>query len=336
MLVNLIKKCSILLLLFVGTLNAHCIVFVHIGPSIPPHLFHTFAQARQFNNCPIYLIANQICLETISAELTAQNITFVSCESLTPSINHQNFSKGTMNSKGTRFDAFWVYTSERFFYLQEFVSQHNLNDVFHLEGDVMLYVDLEELLPIFKKRYDGMIGATFENDNRCCAAFMYISIPDPLNLLVEFYPKRTSVVESDMEALANFKKKYHKIYIDDLPIVLPEYAIDHPLTFYNPTLFYIETSNQPKSFSNNFDDFNAIFDAAAWGVYLAGWDSYWHEESFPGMISQYCIFKPSLFGFHWEVDEKGRLIPFVTYKNKSMRIYNLHITNKIKIPDFFS
>lgn len=324
----MIRATFLLLLLFSGKLLAHCIVFIHIGPTLPEHLTGSIKQARLFNkDCPIYLIASQASLENQSSTLTEHNIIYVSCESLAPSLSHQEFWEANTNWTGGNF---WIYTSERFFYLEEFVAQNQLQDVFHLESDMMLYADLEELLPTFRAHYEGMIGATFENDHRCVPGFMYISNSTPLTQLALSYPKQIDVFQSDMEALANFKNLHQKIYIDYLPIVSPEYSRDHLLEVFS------QASKEPEAFSNHIADFDAIFDGAAWGIYLAGWDSFYHAECYPGVITPYSVFNPSFFEFRWDVDLEGRRIPVVTYNNKSMRLCNLHITNKIKIKDFSS
>lgn len=321
--------CILCFLMCISSLHAHSIVFVHLGPSLPNHLSTTIAQARLFNlKCPIYLIANRICLDESSSLMKTQNVTPVACESLIRSTAHHKFSHGNKRWRG---GAFWIYTSERFFYLEEFVRQNELHDVFHLENDMMLYVDLEELLPIFRKYYRNMIAATFENDERVVPGFMYISSPRPLSYLVESFPKRIAIDQTDMESVANFKKSHYKVMIDHLPIVVPEYALDRSLSSHLSGV-----SKDPQSFSNHVEKFDSIFDAAAWGIYLAGWDSAFHAACYPGEITPYCIFNPSFFQFHWEIDGIGRRIPFVSYRGKSIRINNLHITNKKRITDFLS
>ena len=318
---------KILCLLFAGSLSAYSIVFIHIGSSLPNHLPVAISQARLFNReCPIYLVANQKAIDSTSA-LNESDVTCIACESLAPSIIHQEFLNCSEHDWGGR--GFWVYTSERFFYLQELVSQHNLSDVFHLENDVMLYVNLEDMLPLFTQLYGKMIAATFENDQRCVPGFLYIPSHEPLDVLIESFPRCISINQTDMESIAIFKSKYHKIWIDYLPIVLPEYAYDHPIEF-------AKKSNSFEWFSNYFSEFGSVFDAAAFGVFLAGWDATFHAECNAGEITPHCVFNPSYFGFEWELDQEGRRIPFVSYNGKKMRINNLHITNKHKIGNFHS
>ena len=148
----------------------YSIVFVHIGPTLPAHLKTSLSQARLFNeSCPIYLIANQEALIPKSDELDREGITGIPCETLRKTPVHSAFCNSIKFPPG-----FARYTSERFLYLYDFMEQYRRKNVFHLENDNMLYVDLEELLPIFQANYPG-IAATFDNDERCIAGFMYIA-----------------------------------------------------------------------------------------------------------------------------------------------------------------
>lgn len=143
---------------FAPILEAHSIVFVHIGPKLPAHLSTSVAQARLFNEtCSIFLVVNSEAINYADPSLYENQVTFVSCESLKPSKSHQRFRSNSNQDKS--FDGLWIYSSERFFYLEELIAEYNLCDVFHLESDVMLYADLEGFLPTFTKRYKGMIGA---------------------------------------------------------------------------------------------------------------------------------------------------------------------------------
>ena len=310
-------------------LNAHSIVFIHIGTSFPEHVTHSISQARLFNKeCPIYLIAYGSTLAKEFSKFAEFSVTPVPCESLQLSEHHLKFR----NCKSHNFTAngFWVYTSERFFYLDDFVRQYNLSDVFHLENDVMLYTDLSDHLSSFQKYYKGMIGATFENDTRCVPGFVYISNSKPLGHLVDSFPDCVLPDTSEMATIAKFKDSNLNVYIDYLPVVPSQYIDDHKLEL-------SKVSKEFKLYSNHFEDFASVFDAAAFGVYLGGWDSYAHPETGePGQISPHSNFNASYFDITWKIDGEGRRIPFITYKGKQTRINNLHITNKVRIPAFHS
>lgn len=314
---------------FIQGLHAHSIAFVHIGANFPSHLYKTVLQARLFNEeCPIFLIAPQSAIQNIDRSFEDLRVTLIPCESLISSKAHIDF---IMNpQQDWSFEGLWVYSSERFFYLEELIRQYNLSEVFHIESDVLLYTDLETFLPVFRRRYQGMLGAVFENDRRCVPSILYIADIMPIKALIDFYPKKVHVMQSDMDIIASFKDKYHQVFIDFLPITVPEYSKDYPL------IGASIISKIPELYSNNVEEFGAIFDGAAFGIYLAGWNSRWHPNNGPGVISEYSVINPSLFTLNWEVDFKGRIVPFVFYKDKKIQIVNLHITNKSMIDQFLS
>jgi hypothetical protein len=303
--------------------NSFSIVFVHMGPSLPEYIKVSTDQARLFNkNCPIYLIANESAFKNSSLNL--DDIIFISCESLKKSENHLNFMKDAKLGKG-----FWNNTTERFFYIDDFIKEYGIKHLFHMENDVMLYMDLEKTLKIFKKNYQNKIAATFDNDNRAIAGFLYIDNEEPLDKLCEFISNNVTKGGNDMIFLSNFKKECSRKYIDHLPIITPLYVEENELKnlignkAFQKDLYYL-----------NFDQFNSIFDAAAIGQYLGGIDPI-HGKSSPGFINESCLFNPKKCLFYWEEDEEGRLVPFISYKDESFHINNLHIHSK-RLKDFYS
>lgn len=319
-----------MLLFFPFLCFSHSIVFIHIGEGIPSYLIDSASQARLFNpDCPIFLIVNQKnvsrCVDELHS-LKKLNVTFVTCESLNPSEAHIAFKADALHDYSV--GGFWVYTSERFFYLEELMTKFDLQDVIHLENDVLLFENLEKLLPVFRNRYENMIGATFEADTRCVPGFMYIHNSKPLQILVRGFNSAASVHNSDMETLSRFKNKYQNVWIDFLPIIVPEYFLSQD---YNS-----KKVSDIKNYYNNIDQFRSIFDAAALGIYLAGWDSRYHEECHPGEITPHCVFNASHVNILWEVDGQGRKVPYMEYRGEKWKINNLHLTNKSRLHDFLS
>lgn len=305
----------------ISVLSAHSIVFVHIGPDLPDYLPVAVEQARLFNpECPIYVIGNQAAFQTARFSLDA-SVQRIACETLACSKSHETFRAQSRLDRRT-FQGFWTFTSERFFYLEELVRQYALEDVFHLENDVMLYADLTTLLPLFQRHYGGKIGATFDNEARCIPGFVYISQAKPLSELVTLMAARASAGKNDMEMFQEFKTRYGTLYIDNLPVVIPAYGRDYRLRTPNGA-----TTANPDRFSQNFADFQSIFDAAAIGQYLGG-ISPRNGPAVPGFINESCLFNPSVFSYEWKRDVQGRLVPFLQYKGAEYRINNLHIHSK--------
>ena len=83
-------------------------------------------------------------------------------------------------------EKFWRYTTERFLYLNDFLQKFPQKNVFHLEYDNMLYVDLEELLPVLEKHYLDKIGMTLDFDDRAIGGFLYFNNPNNLQQFAKF------------------------------------------------------------------------------------------------------------------------------------------------------
>jgi len=301
------------------------LVYVHIGDTIPPYAYVTFEQARLFNkNTNIILIANEKAFASSSYNFDFYNIQKVPCESLATSIYHQNFNKHSkLDPKGR--DGFWRKTTERFFYIHEYMETHDINHVIHLEYDNMLYANIASMATVFE-HYKG-IAAVFDSDNRCIPSFMYIPHKKAIEHFVQFTSQHAAKGYSDMKILARYKKTYPEDIIDQLPIIMPEYLAQYPL---------INTRGQkpshPHNYYKNIHQFNSIFDGSALGQYLGGIDPR-NGISKPGFINETCIFNPSLLLIKWYKDDQQRNIPFALCSGKANRINNLHINSK-KLKEF--
>ncbi len=306
----------------------YSVVYVHIGSQIPSYLHDAIAQARLFNQeVPIYLITNKQALNLIETSFGKQyNIIFVTCESLFQSKEHKQFLSWT-SLDSSFWDGFWRRATERFFYLHELMISKNLQHVFHIENDNMLYVDLAQLFPVFKT-YAG-IAAVFDNDDRCIPSFMYIPHQKVMDDFVAFVAENAKRGLNDMSITAQYRKERSCGDIDNLPVIMRAYAEHHVLQDsmgnrpQNPSLYYHKS-----------DAFKSIFDGAALGQYLGGIDPR-IGLSKPGFVNETTVFDPSFFDFEWILDEFGRRIPYMVFANKKYRINNLHIHSK-KLHEFRS
>ncbi len=314
----------VFLFLFVlNTLFAadYSIVFVHIGKQLPAYIEVALVQARAFNpDCPIILVANESALKNYPPKYPETNVTFVTCESLKRTEAHTLFSQRSgLNAQWG--NGFWLYTSERFLYLNDLIAQYNLKNIFHLENDNMLYVNLGDLLPIFESKYQGL-GITMDNDHRCIPGFVYISNPDIMSSLAKFFADHASESNNDMVVLERFRNACGADKVDNLPIIMKEYVDTQPMI--SPSGHVAKNKYQ---YCQNIYLFDSIFDAAAIGQYLGG-TSPLNGEVLSGFINESCVFNPSLLKYEWVIDEEGRRVPFVIYGNNKVRINSLHIHSK--------
>ncbi|NGX58299.1 MAG: hypothetical protein K940chlam3_01204 [Chlamydiae bacterium] len=311
------KRILLLFTLFFTILSANSysaddvnIVFVHIGPVIPPYAHDAIQQAHLFNpEGDIYMLGNQTALDQFNDPYAIQ----IALESLSPTHDHQRFIKIYCVP-----DGLFRFSMERFFYLDEFINLFDLHDVFHLEYDNMLYVDLKSLLLLFRK-YTPTLGGTFDNDGRCVPGFVYVSGSEAIRDLASFIGKNSQRSYNDMEMLAYYKNCTRKKGIDHLPIIHISYASENKLL--SPMG---HVAKNPHDYSRHVDEFDSIFDAAAIGQYLGGTDPN-HTVSKPGFINESCVFNPEKLTYIWEADDCGRLIPYAIYKEEKRRINNLHV-----------
>jgi hypothetical protein len=301
----------------------HALVFIHIGTQLPSYIEDALHQARLFNEtCPIYVAASQQALNGLSPKARQARPIEVPLETLQKTQKHDQFLQNSPLDRAF-WGGFWLFTTERFFYLEEVIAKYQLENVFHLENDNLLYVDLTQLLPIFTKHYEG-IGATLDNDDRCIPGFVYIRNQKAISSLTQFLADFAHTGKTDMQFLAAFRQRAQKEEIDHLPIIMQSYFHAHP----GITKSGIKVQN-PFVFANHQDDFQSVFDAAALGQYLGGTDARVRGKrpNF-GFVNESCVFNPSLLFFHWLTDEKNRKVPYIEFKGKMCRINNLHMHSK--------
>jgi hypothetical protein len=294
------------------------IVFIHLGTALPPFLSTALNQARLFNpNAAIVLIASQAALD--ATPIADDGWIVLPAESIQKTVHHTQFSRSSHLDRSFR-EGFWFYTTERIFYLDDFITQYNLTDVFHLENDNLLYCNLGELLPVFRANYKG-IAIPFEQDFRGGAGFLFAANHIGISAFAEHLRDSISLNKSEMELLGTFKKKFGNQYIEQLPVITPTYIRDHlPLTdasgrkdLFNPTSYHL-----------HIDQFQSIFDMCSYGQYVGGIDPRNAPEG-PGYVNPSAIFKCSELQIVWEDDDQMRTIPYVVYRGEKYRINNLHI-----------
>lgn len=315
-LLTLAVSCLILVMPHTGfaTDKTHCLVFVHIGNQFPRHVPISIAQARLFNrDCPIYLIGNSAAFSAAEEKIDAIPV-FI--ESLDLSSSHKQYITAT------KMTDFWRYALERFLYLDDFIQQSQLQDVFHLENDVMLYFNLSQKLSTFQRCYPNMMASVFDCDQRCIPSFVYFANPSTSQLLACFIADRSHLGCTDMELLSLFKDMFYKSRGDHLPILIPSYADDYPLTN-----IFRNTARNAEPYFNHLDQLGLIFDAAALGQFFGGIDPILGPSK-PGFMGEASVFLPMYFDFQWLQDEEGRWIPYISYNHQTYPIANLHIHSK--------
>lgn len=307
----------VLLAIFVSNVSNCSFVLVHLGKQLPPYIFTCISQIRLFNPVEdLYLIAEEEALsEYIQKKLIKKNVHIIYTSTLEKTSHHEIFLKNSRLDTSFK-EGFWLKTSERFFYIESLMKHLDLHDVIHLENDVLIYFALSDYINSFDS-YNN-IAAIFDADDRCIASLIYFKNGTSIEFLTRFIANKSSKNFNDMEVIALFKREMGDQYINNLPIITPEFVRIQPL---KNKLGH--TTQTPHLYYNNIELFNSIFDAAALGQYVGGTDPMHGHK--PGFVNERCLFDASRLTIIWKEDYQKRKIPYAEYEGKEVKINNLHI-----------
>lgn len=206
--------------------------------------------------------------------------------------NKSNLDKNFRNG-------FWHNASKRMFILNEYMKQHRIKNVIHLENDVLLYSDMNY-------EFDEKMYVTMDSNTRCIPGIMYIPNHELFNKLIENY----NYSKNDMENLGIFFNNNRNM-VHAFPIINNSNSIGTTKTIYN----------------EHFEKFNGIFDGAAIGQYLGGVDPRNIPGDTCGFVNETCVIKYNKYKFKW-LKKGSHYFPYIEINNDMIPINNLHIHSK--------
>jgi hypothetical protein len=212
-----------------------------------------------------------------------------------------NFSVNSCLDRSFR-NGFWHLTSLRFFYIYEFMKKYNVDNVIHLENDVPIYYNCNELNDYIDQNF---MYIPFDSYKRNIASIMYIPNKEIFKIILDNYDFN----KNDMDNFTNIKQKTKLIK-------------NFPIFIKNKNL-----SDEQNFVSENSDTFPFIFDAAAIGQYLGGVDPRNDPSDTKGFINETCVIKYNKYKIWFEEINKIKK-PFIQIEDKKIPIFNLHIHSK--------
>lgn len=270
------------------------VILVHTGTIFPNHI----------NSCILNLLKYNIDVHLILSKNLHSNIIDTNIKLIyTEDYEDNKYKTFELRNHDINYkDNFWQRTSSRFFIINNYVQTNNIQDFFHIENDVLLFSDLSKENEILKEmRHDMFV--VIDSETRCIPSIMWFRNYNIINSLTDFIHSNNH--NNDMSNIFQFYLS-NKDKVSNLPILPSNNNLRHNTTF---------------DYSNNFNIFNSIFDAAAIGQYLGGIDNVNYDSV--GYISTDSIFDVSNFEYVWE-DE----IPYMVFNNSKIKINNLHIHSK--------
>ncbi len=199
-------------------------------------------------------------------------------------------------------NGFWRYASKRIFYLYYYMKKYEKKNCYHIENDVMIYSNLSD----FNIDSDRIL-ITMDTFQRCVPGILFIPNSNNLELIINNWDHNLN----DMDNIGRVYN-YNKNLFNTFPIIKKN------------SLY-----NESNIFTNNFDKFNSIFDAAAIGQYLGGIDPRNSPGNTVGFVNGECIVKYPVYKFYWKKDLKNNLyLPYILIDDTLILINNLHIHSK--------
>lgn len=287
------------------------IVLVHINcddkdlyciPELPSYIDDCVKQIRVFNDCNLYLVTDA---NVDSNFIKKYNINI---------IDISNIKLDKLNKFYSFFNrgSFWAVAVARFYYIEWLMKEYNIEDVIHIENDVLLYHNVNSYQNIFKN-----MAITIGGDGKCMTGYFYIksykSIKHMNNFFIEIYETNNlqqligkfniKSMINEMVLLYLYSKEYGKKFLD-----------------YFPILPYGEHSY-------NYNHFKSVFDPASYGQYVGG-----SRTEGPGVkpsdhyIGQEFI-NNSTYDVKFEYINNLK-VPYFYYDNNRVFINNLHIHSK--------
>ena len=278
-------------------------VLVALG-KIPEYLNDCIYQIKKTQKkSKIFLLINK------DSEYKNKNCKIIFVEKLKKSKEHNLFIKKSRLAKDSYRNFFWKYSIERLYYIDNFLNKENLNNVFHIENDVLLFQDLRL---IFNKIKSYNFASVRDGVNRVIGSVIFIKNKRISKKVVQISNKYLN--QNDMKILSHLDYKIaNSIYL----------PIGEDLNFIKKSKNYKTIQKIP-----------FIFDAAAIGQYIDGP----HRKKLinriiPGVKSLFNTndgfvnAETNLKIFNWKIKWKNKK-PYKEENNKLIPIANLHIHSK--------
>lgn len=197
------------------------LAFVHLGDEVPPSIYPAIRQARYFNpDCTIFLVTDQSPYFLFDQNFLAEEqISLINGDSLQITPQHLNFRNAAFRNHSI------FYTLERFFYLFDLMEERKIENLFHLENDTLLYVELTELMPLFHAAHI-QLATPFLSQVAAVPCFVFIKNLEALRPFIEYTIDWTTHAPgiSDMKALAYFFQDFGQSCMTPLPTLMGDYT----------------------------------------------------------------------------------------------------------------
>tara|TARA_B100000767_G_scaffold210212_1_gene197226 strand:- start:351 stop:1313 length:963 start_codon:yes stop_codon:yes gene_type:complete len=310
------------------------LIFIHLGDKKIPYLNDSIKQAIIFNNnINIYLISKEKTFKSLGTEIK-KKIIFKDTNKITLKKNHINFIKNTLLDDKW-YKGFWKFTSERFFYLQNIVESHNLENIIHIENDSLIYFNIKSKMKTFQENYQ--VGLLLDSNIKAIPSFLYFKDLKGINKLVNLFEKKNSFITKLIGSTIGkiyfslFKKDFYRN--NDMNVLFDFYVQSKKnciLPSSTPNLIKNKQYSKNINLSINYKKFGGIFDPASFGLYLDGFDKSIFFKNTSIDIEKFiskCAIDVKKYKIYFKKYNKKK-VPYIFDANKRIKLLTLHIHSK--------
>tara|TARA_B110000305_G_C19394146_1_gene616498 strand:- start:394 stop:1257 length:864 start_codon:yes stop_codon:yes gene_type:complete len=196
------------------------IIIVALG-IVPKYLDDCIKQiSLTQKNYTIHLIKSR------SSDYTNNNCLVVDAENIPISEKHSHFIKNSKLIKKKFRNYFWRFSTERLYVIDDYLQMQNLKDIIHIETDVLLYQDLELVMPVLRNYNFACVR---DSNIRVIGSIIFIKnkeISKKISSIANDY-----IDENDMVILHHIEKKLNNtlclpVGIQDIYIKNLRYIFD--------------------------------------------------------------------------------------------------------------
>lgn len=283
------------------------VVMFHSGEKLPDYLESNFKQLRLFNpTVTVYFITDRKFFS---------NSLFMKYE-ITP-IDKDTFYSDKVRHFEMLYERnssdFWTIAATRLIYMENFIQKYNLREVYHFENDVLLYYDLKQYHPIFKRLFRNM-AITMGGPDKAMTGLLYIQSYKPLVRMTQFF---LDVLKE--YGVKGVKNVYKMDMVNEMTL-MKAYSMESVELEGLPILPFGE-------WAGHYSDFHSIFDPASWGQFVGG-----TRSEGPGAkptdhyIGRLLIQHPE-YQVIWK-EQNNVNVPYFKFDGEEVKINNLHIHSK--------
>lgn len=241
------------------------LVYIHIGKSIPNYLYDSLYQSLLINgsSCKIFVVIDDTqipsfrsIIENFNLEIynnsTTANVTIIPV-SLLEDYTSSDFTSykltlSRFNNIDSFRDGFWVSTTSRFFYIEALMKCLRIENVFHIENDVMLYESFDNIQKCVPYAAQKTVWMVQDAPDRVVPSLLYFPSLDLIKNVNAFIVKTLSssnVFMNDMNILGLYKDKFELAIFPNSKLMFDGAAIGQ-------FLGGIDKRNEPKSSTIGF------------------------------------------------------------------------------------